>query len=112
MSTTPANAAAYPASNTSGQATVAMIARQAIVNAQQEVIGYELFNRSRTGIGHTAATDVILVFTALSHAGTEELVGKKLIFVNCTHESLSGGHLELLDPDKVVLEIPPLGHQH
>ena len=59
MSTTPANAAAYPASNTSGQATVAMIARQAIVNAQQEVIGYELFNRSRTGIGHTAATDVI-----------------------------------------------------
>ena len=48
--------------------------------------------------------------TALSHAGTEELVGKKLIFVNCTHESLSGGHLELVDPDKVVLEIPPLGH--
>jgi EAL and modified HD-GYP domain-containing signal transduction protein len=36
------------------------------------VIGYELFNRSRTGIGHTAATDVILVFTALSHAGTED----------------------------------------
>ena len=37
MSTTPANAAAYPASNTSGQATVAMIARQAIVNAQQAI---------------------------------------------------------------------------
>lgn len=87
-----------------------MIARQAIVNAQQVVVGYELFNRSRTSTGHTAATDVILVFTALSHAGTEELVGKKLIFVNCTHESLTGGHLELLDPDKVVLEIPPLGH--
>ena len=87
-----------------------MIARQAIVNAQQVVVGYELFNRSRRGAAHTAATDVILVFTALSHAGTEELVGKKLIFVNCTHESLSGGHLELVDPDKVVLEIPPLGH--
>lgn len=87
-----------------------MIARQAIVNGQQIVVGYELFNRSRTEAAHTAATDVILVFNALSHAGTEELVGKKLIFVNCTHESLSGGHLELLDPDKVVLEIPPLGH--
>ena len=94
----------------SNQSAVAMIARQAIVNAQQAVVGYELFNRSRTGIAHTAATDVILVFTALSHAGTEELVGKKLIFVNCTHESLAGGHLELVDPDKVVLEIPPLGH--
>ena len=87
-----------------------MIARQAIVNAQQVVVGYELFNRSRTANTHTAATDVTLVFNALSHAGSEELVGKKLIFVNCTHESLAGGHLELLDPDKVVLEIPPLGH--
>ena len=94
----------------SNQSSVAMIARQAIVNAQQAVIGYELFNRSRSGTAHTAATDVTLVFTALSHAGTDELVGKKLIFVNCTHESLSGGHLELVDPDKVVLEIPPLGH--
>lgn len=99
-----------PAPPPGNQSSVAMIARQAIVNAQQVVVGYELFNRSRSGAGHTAATDVILVFTALSHAGTEELVGKKLIFVNCTHESLSGGHLELVDPDKVVLEIPPLGH--
>ncbi|WP_440108143.1 EAL and HDOD domain-containing protein [Acidovorax sp. BL-A-41-H1] len=94
----------------SGPSPVAMIARQAIVNAQQVVVGYELFNRSRTANAHTAATDVTLVFNALSHAGSEELVGKKLIFVNCTHESLAGGHLELLDPDKVVLEIPPLGH--
>lgn len=105
MSDTPASMA--PAG--SPHSSVAMIARQAIVNAQQVVIGYELFNRSRTAAGHTAASDVILVFTALSHAGTEELVGKKLIFVNCTHESLAGGHLELVDPEKVVLEIPPLG---
>ncbi len=102
MSDTPASSSPH--------SSIAMIARQAIVNAQQMVIGYELFNRSRTAAGHTAASDVILVFTALSHAGTDELVGKKLIFVNCTHESLAGGHLELVDPDKVVLEIPPLGH--
>src|SRR3989344_1524721 len=105
--TAPGTPTAPPSGN---QSSVAMIARQAIVNAQQVVVGYELFNRSRSGAAHTAATDVILVFTALSHAGTEELVGKKLIFVNCTHESLSGGHLELVEPDKVVLEIPPLGH--
>lgn len=110
MSTHPANGRTYPASTAAGQTSVAMIARQAIVNGQQVVVGYELFNRSRTETSHTAASDVILIFNALSHAGTEELVGKKLIFVNCTHESLSGGHLELLDPDKVVLEIPPLGH--
>jgi len=110
MPSHPANGTTYPASFAPGQSPVAMIARQAIVNGQQIVVGYELFNRSRTEASHTAASDVILIFNALSHAGTEELVGKKLIFVNCTHESLSGGHLELLDPDKVVLEIPPLGH--
>ncbi|GAB1387302.1 EAL domain-containing protein [Melaminivora sp.] len=85
-----------------------MIARQAIMNGQQAVVGYELFNRSRTH--HTAASDVVMVFTALSHAGTDELVGSTLLFVNCTHESLTGGHLDLVQPDKVVLEVAPLGH--
>ena len=87
-----------------------MIARQAIVNADKDVIGYELFNRSRAPEEHTAATDVIVLFTAMSHAGREDLVGTKLLFVNCTHESLAGGHLELLNPEKVVLEVEPLGH--
>ena len=97
-----------PAPPPGNQSSVAMIARQAIVNAQQVVVGYELFNRSRSGAAHTAATDVILVFTALSHAGTDELVGGTLLFVNCTHESLTGSHLELVNPDLVVLEVPTL----
>lgn len=88
----------------------ALIARQAIVSSEKSVIGYELFNRSRAPAHHTAAFDVLLVFTALLHAGAEELVGDKLLFVNCTHESLAGGHLELLDPSKIVLEIQDLGH--
>lgn len=87
-----------------------MIARQAIVDIDKAVIGYELFNRSRGPAEHTAATDVLLLFTALSHAGKEDLVGTKLLFVNSTHESLAGGHLELLNPEKVVLEVEPLGH--
>ncbi|MBS0506690.1 MAG: HDOD domain-containing protein [Proteobacteria bacterium] len=111
MSNTPiAPPSPGPAAPAPGSATGAMIARQAIVDGQHGVVGYELFNRSRAHAEHTAASDVLLVFTALSHAGTEELIGKMLLFVNCTHESLSGGHLELVNPDKVVLEIPPLGH--
>ncbi|WP_027996628.1 EAL and HDOD domain-containing protein [Simplicispira psychrophila] len=110
MSSLPAPRTCPPDPPQEHSSSVALIARQAIVNAQHVVIGYELFNRSRSGPTHTAATDVALVFTALSHAGSDELVGKKLIFVNCTHESLAGGHLELIEPDKVVLEIPPLGH--
>ena len=31
------------------------------------------------------------------------------MFINCTHESLAGGHLELIHPEKVVLEVPTLG---
>ena len=98
MTSTPGAPVEHPSS---------LIARQAIVDGSKSVIGYELFNRSRAPEAHTAASDVLLVFTALSHAGAEDLVGDKLLFVNCTHESLAGGHLELLDPKKIVLGIQP-----
>ena len=85
-----------------------MIARQAIVDSHQAVFGYELFDRSTASDAHSAASDAALLFNALSYAGTESLVGEKLVFINCTHESLSGGHLELIHPEKVVLEVPTL----
>lgn len=71
------------------------------------VYGYELFDRSTAADAHTAASDAALLLQrALSYAGTEALVGKKTVFINCTHESLAGGHLELIHPEKVVLEVP------
>ncbi len=88
--------------------TLAVIARQAIVNEKREVFGYELFDRSTARDAHTAASDAALLFNALSYAGAEALVGQKTVFVNCTQESLAGGHLELIHPDKVVLEVPTL----
>ena len=87
---------------------IAIIARQAIVDETRAVYGYELFDRSTASASHTAASDAALLFNALSYAGTEALVGKKTVFINCTHDSLSGGHLELIHPEKVVLEVPPL----
>ena len=87
---------------------IAIIARQAIVDESRAVYGYELFDRSTASDSHTAASDAALLFNALSYAGTEALVGKKTVFINCTHDSLSGGHLELIHPEKVVLEVPPL----
>lgn len=84
------------------------IARQAIVDERRAVYGYELFDRSTAADSHTAASDAALLFNALSYAGTEALVGKKTVFINCTHDSLAGGHLELIHPEKVVLEVPPL----
>ena len=84
------------------------IARQAIVDAGRSVVGYELFDRSRRPDDHTAASDAELLFRVLSHIDNEALTGKKTIFVNCTHDSLTGGHLELIQPDRIVLEIPSL----
>ena len=88
-----------------------VIARQAILDEQRAVFGYELFDRSTAADAHTAASDAALLFNALSYAGSEALVGKKTVFINCTHDSLAGGHLELIHPEKVVLEVPTLGAQ-
>jgi len=84
------------------------IARQAIVDEKRAVFGYELFDRTtRPGV-HNAATDAELLFNVLSHADNEALVGRKTLFINCTHDSLAGSHLELIQPERVVLELPPL----
>jgi EAL and modified HD-GYP domain-containing signal transduction protein len=44
----------------------------------------------------------------LSSADAESLTGRKTLFLNCTHDSLAGGYLDLIAPERVVLEIPPL----
>ena len=85
-----------------------LIARQAIVDEHHAVFAYELFDRSSPGQDHTVDSDAALLVNALSFTDLETLVGKKLIFINCTLESLMGGHLELVHPDKVVLEVPPV----
>ena len=117
MSSLPDTAAQLPADSAqpSPEATEAqnqvVIARQAILDEQRTVFGYELFDRSTAADAHTAASDAALLFNALSYAGSEALVGKKTVFINCTHDSLAGGHLELIHPEKVVLEVPTLGAQ-
>ena len=84
------------------------IARQAILDARRAVFGYELFDRSQAADAHTAASDAAMLFNVLSHADHEALIDRKTIFINCTHQTLAGGHLELIQPERAVLEIPPL----
>lgn len=87
------------------------IARQAILDADRNIIGYELFDRSMAGQPYSAASDAEMLFNVLSHAELQALMGRKTMFINCTHESLSGRHLELIHPERVVLEVPPIeGH--
>lgn len=94
-----------PASSTTPQS---WIARQAILDSHRAVFGYELFNRAVNVTQHSAASDAQLLFNMLSSADAESLASHKTLFLNCTHDSLAGGYLDLVDPAKVVLEIPPL----
>lgn len=86
------------------------IARQALVQADGAIVGFELFNRTRPRNGHTMDSDAALAFTTLSHVEPDVLVGKHLLFLNCTYETLAGEYLSLLPLRQVVLEIPSLGH--
>jgi EAL and modified HD-GYP domain-containing signal transduction protein len=90
------------------QSSPIAFAHQAILDAKRTIIGYELFDRSVLASKHTAASDAQLLFNVLSGVDAESPIGKKDLFINCTHDSLSGGHLELIAPLRVVLEIPPL----
>jgi EAL and modified HD-GYP domain-containing signal transduction protein len=95
-------------SSTAGKNSDLAIARQTILDAKGLTFGYELFDRSLSGQPFTAASDAALLFNLLSNADCEVLGGHNTIFFNCTHQTLAGGHLTLIDPDHVVLEVPPL----
>ena len=84
------------------------IARQSILDVKRAIVGYEVFNRARALHEHSAATDAETLFNVLTHPDNAGLIEKKLLFINCTHDSLSGGHLELVQPERVVLEMPSL----
>ena len=84
------------------------IARQAILNSKREVFGYELFDRSVRAEEHTAASDAKMLFNVLSLTDNQALAGQKAIFINCTHDSLAAGHLDLLELKSLVLELPAL----
>lgn len=86
------------------------IARQAILDQNREVIAYELYDRSKKWTEHNASSDAEMLFNVLSHAELQSLIGRKLMYINCTHESLSGSHLELIHPERVVLEVPPVAN--
>jgi EAL and modified HD-GYP domain-containing signal transduction protein len=84
------------------------IARQPILDLKRAVFGYELFDRSPGNSGYNAASDAALLFNLLSNIDAEILSTRHPLFINCTHQTLAGGHLELIEPDRVVLEIPPM----
>ena len=78
----------------------AALSRQAIVDERRAVFGYALFEQPRD-----RANDSTVVIDALSDSGTNAVAGEKLVFIHCAFENLADVQLDLLDPDKVVLEV-------
>ncbi len=100
-------------SQTDGPSAImhAHIARQPIVDRKQQIVGYELFAREsstaeQAPAQHSAETDSVLLFNALSNIGAENLFGEKLAFINCVVDDLKAEHLDIVFPDRIVLEVP------
>jgi len=83
------------------------IARQPIVDAEQAVVGYELFNRTQAD-HHSLASDVSMVLHSLAQGGKTISDKRSDLFVNTTHEGLSGTHWDFLSPKRTVIEVPPV----
>ena len=87
------------------------IARQPIVDRQQQIVGYELLSRAsatstQAPSTHTRVSDATFLFNALSNITSENLFGDKLAFINVRLEDLSGEHFDIVYPERIVLEVP------
>jgi len=85
------------------------LGRQPILNAKQQTIAYELFFRSKDSLSNTnfddlSATSTVIVNT-LSQFGLVRVLGNKDGFLNISTSLLMSETIELLPPERIVLEI-------
>ena len=86
------------------------IGRQPIMDVKQQIIGYELFFRHNAEAKSAAfeddfkASTTVLVNT-ISQMDIQWLLGDKLAFINVNEEMLMSDYLELMPPQRTVLEL-------
>jgi EAL and modified HD-GYP domain-containing signal transduction protein len=88
----------------------AYIGRQPILDRQQKIIGYELlFRHSAEAFRAEIISDLhagtSILANTLSNIGTNWLVADKLAFINLSNPMLETDFIELLPPEKIVLEL-------
>jgi c-di-GMP-related signal transduction protein len=84
------------------------IARQPILTADEEVVGYELFFREAPEDHHFSSdreSATSATIEALNMVGLDVLCGGQVAFINCTHQMLLTDYFALLPPRDVVIEI-------
>jgi EAL and modified HD-GYP domain-containing signal transduction protein len=93
------------------EASFFSIARQHIVDADKSIVGYELFNRTQGQREHTLASDISLVLNVVSQSGVHLMDSQADLFINATHDSLTGAHWDFLVPQRTIIEVSPAaGH--
>lgn len=86
------------------------LGRQPILDRQQKTVAYELLFRSESSLhianvsDDLAATASVIVNT-LSQFGLEHVIGKNFAFINVSASLLMSETVELLPPNRIVLEV-------
>ena len=88
----------------------AFIGRQPILDRKQMIIGYELlFRRSASAASAEVVDDIKassrVLMNTVSEMGTQWLLGDKLAFINVNEEFMRSDLLQLLVPQRTVLEV-------
>jgi EAL and modified HD-GYP domain-containing signal transduction protein len=97
-----------PAPASIAQKTTPCIARQPILTAEENVVGYELFFRENQGEDHfrsEAESATSATIDALNMVGLDVLCDGHPAFINCTRQMLLTDYFALLPPSDVVIEI-------
>lgn len=85
------------------------LGRQPILDREQKLYGFELLFRSADTL-HANVTDYLqasasVIFDALSSFGFRDILGKHKGFINVNADVLMSEAVELLPPEKVVIEL-------
>lgn len=93
-----------------GEAGEIFIARQPILNSDQQLVAYELLFRASGTAGSAGVIDGVhatsrLLINTFNNFGVEKVLGNKKAFINVPAALLESDILELLPPERVVIEI-------
>jgi EAL and modified HD-GYP domain-containing signal transduction protein len=90
-----------------GEQSLASVARHPILDADEQVLGYELsflHDSNANGLPVDAESQTCAIIETLNVMGLAVLCDGRYGFIDCTHQMLLKEYLELLPPD-VVIEI-------
>lgn len=90
----------------------AFIGRQPILDAQQQILAYELLFRHDANAGSAVIEDDVrsctrVLLNTLNDMGAQWLLGDKKAFINVNAEVVLGDFIELLPAKRTVLELLP-----